>query len=224
MTKNIWTTLALGLAVTLPSAYATTIPLVPGGTTPIVLSNGSTFAGLTLLADTGVQTLINSPGSTINGTAEELVYRTGTGTLDFFVQVTNNNSANGSDNLRTVDVRNFTGFTTAVAYNTESGTVAPSDANRSAAGDTVNFDFLILGNGYLGTGIGGLGATSYWLEIDTNATSFTNTGSVGVQDSGTASILAYSPTTTPEPISMGLLGGGLALLGVARWRRAVKKD
>ncbi len=231
MTKKILTTLAFGLAVTLPSAFASTITLAPGGFTGApgsnsVPSNGSTFAGLTLVADTGVLTLVNGPGSNTNATADERIYRTTGGTLDFFVQV-HNLQGPSVDNLRTVDVRNFTGFTTAVAYNTNSGTVMPSDANRTAGtGDTINFGFFNSADnsGTLGTDApDGIGSTSYWLEIDTNATGFTNTGQVGVIDGGTASVLAYSPTNVPEPMSMGLLGGGLALLGIARLRKAAKK-
>lgn len=230
MTKKILTTLAFGLAVTLPS-FATTITLAPGGFTGApgsntVPSNGSTFAGLTLVADTGVQTLVNGPGSDTNATADERVYRTGTGTLDFFVQVDNLQGA-GVDNLRTVDVRNFTGFTTAVAYRTNSGTVPPSDANRTTTGDTINFGFLNATDNSGTLGVlppDGLGSTSYWLEIDTNATAYMFTGQVGVIDGGTASIVAYSPAAgVPEPMTAGLLGGGLALLGVARWRKAAKK-
>jgi hypothetical protein len=33
----------------------------------------------------------------------------------------------------------------------------------------------------------------------------------------------FSQTSIPEPVSMGLLGGGLALLGFARWRRSGRK-
>jgi hypothetical protein len=31
-------------------------------------------------------------------------------------------------------------------------------------------------------------------------------------------------SSVPEPVSMSLLGGGLALLGLARWRKAAKKS
>jgi PEP-CTERM motif len=48
------------------------------------------------------------------------------------------------------------------------------------------------------------------------------------EDNGSPAILRAAalvglPNPVPEPISMGLLGGGLALLGVARWRRSLKK-
>jgi hypothetical protein len=38
-----------------------------------------------------------------------------------------------------------------------------------------------------------------------------------------AAALTNLPTPVPEPMTIGLLGGGLALLGVARWRRSVVK-
>ncbi len=34
----------------------------------------------------------------------------------------------------------------------------------------------------------------------------------------------FAQTSAPEPMSMGLLGGGLALLGLARWRRSAKQS
>lgn len=208
-------------------AFAASVPLVPGGSTgpagsETVPANGTTFPG-TLIADTGVVNMTPGTGSMVTATGEEQVYRTASGTLDFFVQVTNNQS-NGSDNLNEVSLLDFAGFDTSVAYVTgNGGTVAPSNANRTASGAVVNFFFFDPTGEHntLGTmGPYGLGSTTYWLEVDTNATAYT-TGSVAVQDGGNAAMLAYAPAV-PEPMSMGLLGGGLAALGLLRLRKARK--
>jgi hypothetical protein len=35
--------------------------------------------------------------------------------------------------------------------------------------------------------------------------------------------VGFQPAATPEPVSMSLLGGGLALIGLGRWRRNKNK-
>jgi hypothetical protein len=220
--------LAVGILLA-GSAFGTTMTLGPAGSTGTagsgtVPNNGSTFAGLTLVTSITDEALTPGLGSNVQATGSELVYRTGTGTLDFFYQVTNNQS-NSSDNLRLVTLGGYTGATTAVAYNTNSGSVAPSDAFRSAPGDTLNFDFLTSGSAStLGTNTPfGLGSTSDWLEVDTTSTTYALTGFLAAQDTGNASMLAYAPSkgpaTVPEPTSLGLFGGGLAALGIVRWRK-----
>ena len=44
------------------------------------------------------------------------------------------------------------------------------------------------------------------------------------EDNGAPAILRLGlpPESVPEPMTLGLLGGGLTLLGIARWRRSVK--
>jgi hypothetical protein len=217
MKRKLVTFFALGMAAMLPMAFGSTMPITPGGGAVSVPANGSTFPG-SLVADTGVVALTPGLGSSITATGEERVYLTSTG-LDFFIQVTNNNQTNGTDNLSLVDARNFAGFTTAVAYLTlPSGGVAPALASRAAPGDTVNFYFVdSSGRNDLGSmAPSGLGNTSDWLEIDTNATGLAFNGSIGVQDGGVASMLAYSPV--PEPTTTGVLCGAMALIFIARRR------
>jgi hypothetical protein len=229
MKKVLLALLVVGAIGIAPYALASPVPISPGGS--VVFSgstgqDGSTFPvpGLTLVANTGVVTLTDLPGSNVNATGQEEVFSTATGTLDFFIKIVNNQSG-GTDNLALVDVRNFTGFTTALGYVLAPSTgVAPSSANVTTGGDTVNFVFLnsSMQNTLGSLSPGGLCASnpcpSEWLEIDTNATNFAETGFVGVQDGGNAGMLAFSPTAVPEPKAIGLVGG-LALLCVALWRR-----
>jgi len=225
MRKIIVTFFALGLAVMLlPSAWAASASLAPGtciglgsvacpGTLPNNGSFSTLVSGFTQVGDTGVVALTPGLGSTVSASGQELVYRTGSGTLDFFIQITNN--AGTADPLSSVDALNFGGFTTAVGYAIpRTAAQAPTDANRSGGvGNVVNFDFL-------SAGAPSLTGRSYWLEIDTNATTFGG-GVVGVIDQGTASMLAFAPT--PEPATTGIVAGALALMALVSRRRLAKK-
>lgn len=224
MTKNLITTIGLGLVLTASSAFAASMTLTPGMGIATLTDNGAAFPGT--LVTTYSSPLVNTLNPAETATVTERVYRVAGGTLDFFYQVTNTSAEN--DAFNTVDILNFTGFTTAVSYLTgNGGTVAPNGggsaaASRGAAGNVINFFFRSAppadGNLFPGN-------VSDWLEIDTNATDYTLTGSVGVIDGGVAQTPLTAPSPfapTPEPVSMGLLGGGLALLGVARWRKAKK--
>jgi hypothetical protein len=50
-------------------------------------------------------------------------------------------------------------------------------------------------------------------------------GLLSIQDQLSANGIGFQPAAaTPEPVSMTLLGGGLALLGAVRLRKKDKKD
>jgi hypothetical protein len=144
--------------------------------------------------------------------------------VDFYYEVTN--SASSGDNVANVQMQNFKPVTpisaennTATVGGTAAGTVPSGTAALSTNGSTVTFNF-----GASPTNILAPGQTSDWLEIDTTQANFMGgaTEKVGAAD-GTGFTLTgnfYGPA--PEPATLGLLGGGLALLGVARWRRNKK--
>lgn len=218
MRKFLVTFFALGIAVMLlPSAWAATAtPLPSGGTvTPVPVSTGLPSSGL--LAST---TSAVTNGGAVSANITEDVYNVG-GTLDFFIQVANT----GTDALESVETDSFLGFTTSVAQDPGANAfseVEASNASRDGTsgtnGDAVRFGFTNTG-GQL-TQIGP-GQTSYWLEIDTNATTY-GVGEVSVQDGGVASAVKFF-APTPEPATTGIIGGALALMALVGRRRLAKK-
>ncbi len=220
MTKKILTTLAFGLAVTLPS-FAT--PLAPGATAPPDIFATGIGAGSVLLAtNSGALTFGTPPPATFSGTYTTSVYRdpvanlacpTG-GCLDFVYMVTNN----GPSVVESITASAFDSFITDVGYQPGTG-VLPTTVGRSGFGTsgpviTWNFPGAVEINA---------GQSSDLLIIETNALNYT-TGTLSAQDGTAGNGVGFQPTTVPEPMSMGLLGGGLALLGIARWRKTGKKS
>ena len=132
MTKKILTTLALGLAVTLPSAYAATVALAPGGFTAAVPANGTNppgppgLSGGTIVATT-TQSYTNGSNTAISVMVTEDVVKETGGTYDFYYQFTNTSS--NTDSLNAVSMTNYTGFTTAVAYLSDGTAIVPANAS-----------------------------------------------------------------------------------------------
>jgi hypothetical protein len=230
-------TIGVGLTLMVPAGFASTL-LAPNSGTATLTNNGN-LPTSGLLA-TGTFLLTNSLNPAQTATVVEDVYSTNTG-LDFFYQVKNTSTTVGghtADPFNEVSLDFYSNaiatYMTSVAYDTNgctpgttTGTCAvPTNApganlaSRSGGGDTINFFFTSSSqDGQLM-----VGQTSAWLEVDTNAFSYDSLGEIGVIDGGTASSAGFEPSgSVPEPATMALLGGGLALLGVARWRKAARK-
>jgi PEP-CTERM motif len=197
-----------GLTVMLPSAFANTITLPPGTSTNSVPSNLLAFPVSGLLANTGFEPFVSG---TFSGTFEARAYLVGT-SVDFFYIVTDDTTS--TDSIDRLASTNFTGFSTAVSFDTfPSGGITPSEADVSAGGGTVGFNFL--------APTIGSGQRSFWVEIDTNAPSFTSgTANVSGVNGEVASDPSLDPAAVPEPATLGLLACGLAFLGIAIWRRS----
>ncbi|MGH9618872.1 MAG: PEP-CTERM sorting domain-containing protein [Bryobacteraceae bacterium] len=210
--------LASGLLLALSPVYAT--PLAPGTTVP---GGGDVFGALTGL------TLLNSTsgsgvGSDFTATYTDAVYSGDStnlwGGLDFVITVTNTTATPPGTALERVTNGAFGNVLTDVGFATSvNGTLAPGTTPTTAVtrsleittgtGNTVGFDF---------TSPAGLnpGNSTEYLVIKTNASSY-NAGTLGIIDSSGATVAGFAPV--PEPMTMGLLGGGLLLLGLLGYRR-----
>ena len=199
--KNL-SVLTVTAALAVPLAMATPVPLPPGGTVtfaPTMSSFSGTFV-------TSTSMTFSNPFE--NGTVNEDVYRSG-GTLDFYYQVVNN--ASSPDSLSRITVSVFSGYTTAVDYLLNGGD-APTTATRQAVGDSVGFYFTV-----------SPGTSSDWLEVATNATAYDMKGAVSLIDTQSTYMSGEpEPAAIPEPLSLGLISGGLLIIGVAR-HRALRK-
>jgi hypothetical protein len=194
------------------ASLASATVLTPGSAgTPDSFSN----AGWTLLASTGSQAL-SSGTFTANATASVYSDSGNTfcaGCLDFVYMVTR---TGGDDPIERITGGSFIGYLVDAGVVTSSPGFAPTSVDRSANGGVIGFNYQNAAN------LTGSESTQL-LVIQTNATSFA-AGVMSVQDGLAANGIGFQPASTPEPISMSLLGGGLALIGLGRWRRNQKKS
>lgn len=186
------------------SAWAT--PLVPPSEVffPTGTSGTAPWGSPTLIAN-----MTSSYSSaTISGSVTTQVYKEAGGTLDFFYQVT---STNANPALH-ISVPGFGGVTTNVYYVTDP-TILPSPANSSLG--TVGYnDFYRIDPNVVGADFaGGLAnATSYWLVVQTNATSYSS-ATAFIQDGSQASAGTFAPAPLPSSLALfatgavGLVGG-----------------
>ena len=214
--KQKFALLAIAALAALFVTTAKADTLLPGGT---IVSPSSIESFITgpLLADTGPQAF-SFVGDT--GTVSEIVFQDAhTGGLDFIYQVTVATGVIGA-----LTGFNFAGFTTNVGFGLPgqnqcgfsiscSGTVAPSSISSSADGSVITFNF----NPNVS------GATTYALEIQTNASNFTS-GSIGLIDGGGQTLNGLAPSgTVPEPATNSMLGAGLlSLFALAGWRKKIR--
>jgi hypothetical protein len=205
--------LSFGLATCALSmaSLASATVLTPGSAgAPDPFSN----AGWTLLATTGSQALSSG---TFTANATSWVYSDSANTfcagcLDFVYMVTR---TGGADPIERITAGSFTGYSVDAGVVTSSPGFAPLTVDRSASGSVIGFNYQNAAN-LTGT------QSTQLLVIETNATAFT-AGLLSVQDQLAANGVGFQPAAaTPEPVSMSLLGGGLALIGLGRWRRNKK--
>lgn len=234
MTKNLTKLLFLGLAVSFPALHADT--LMPPGSANIPATTTTITGDVLLATASGAVTFPVTPNP-LSANFTEWVYKdpspdlacpTG-GCLDFvyqFTDTTKGASATYPGVIERMTGSSYTGFLTDVGYVATTGKnsggstadIAPNATDRSALpGDVVAFDFQGVANVTPGE-------ESDLLVIKTDAHNYA-VGTIGIQDGVAGSAVGFAPSSVPEPVTMGLLGGGLALLGIARWRRSLgKKD
>ena len=195
------------------ASLASATVLTPGSSgAPDPFSN----AGWTLLTTTGSQALSSG---TFTANATSWVYSDSANTfcagcLDFVYMVAR---TGGNDPIERITTGSFAGYSVDAGVVTSSPGFAPLSVDRSADGGVVGFNYQNAAN-LTGT------ESTQLLVIQTNATSFT-AGLMSVQDRLSANGVGFQPSAAaPEPVSMSLLGGGLALIGLGRWRRNNKKS
>jgi len=206
--------LSFGLATCALSmaSLASATVLTPGSAgAPDPFSN----AGWTLLATTGSQALSSG---TFTANATSWVYSDSAnsfcaGCLDFVYLVTR---TGGDDPIERITASSFAGYSVDAGVVTSSPGFTPLSVDRSANGAVIGFNYQNAAN-LTGT------QSTQLLVIQTNARAFT-AGLLSVQDGQAANGVGFQPAAaTPEPVSMSLLGGGLALIGLGRWRRNKNK-
>ena len=172
----------------------------------------------TLLASLVEPFSFSTTAGTTSGTLTTAVYRESGGTLDFYYQVAN--SANSATAIGRETNTSFAGVTTWTGFRVDGsgvfvpGTVAPVTADEEVSGSTVGFSFIPPNTAKIMPGL-----TSNVLVISTNATLFT-VGNTAVIDGGSQTLAAFEPTQgTPEPATILLVGGLLALWSVRQFRR-----
>ncbi len=206
--------LSFGLAACALSmaSLASATVLTPGTSGP---PDPFSNAGWTLLATTGSQAL-SSGTFTANATASVYSDSGNTfcaGCLDFVYMVTR---TGGADPIERITGGSFIGYLVDAGVVTGSAGFTPTSVDRSANGGVIGFNYQNAANLTDNQ-------STQLLVIQTNATSFA-AGVMSAQDGLAANGIGFQPASTPEPISMSLLGGGLALIGLGRWRRNQRKS
>lgn len=217
--KKTFSTIGISLLVAVSSAFATSVTVTSGGSS-VTPGTNTTSSGSVAA---GPFTASASSGSVSASVTEYVIKDSTTGDYDFLYEVKNTSSIN--DAFSTVGVGTYTTVCSTCAsvadngtttYGTTApGTIAANSATRTGSGDTIDFGFA--------ANTLSPGTTTQWLEVDTNATAYTSVNAfTETIDGGVIMISGGYAPTIPEPATLGLLGGSLALLGVVRWRKSKK--
>jgi len=212
--KKTLIALAVSLAATVPAAYSATI---------YTYSTSGCFSGASVPLGAGTASAAcTGAGSTLTYTdpapaSELFTYTDGAGSHTGFGTIdlgTISVSTTGSEPAPGAVISSS--FSLTVTFSTPPGTngnpfqaILSGNMNGSFGGATLTFNPETI---YFSDGNP---ADSFGLTISPNP--------VQVSTANTPVTVTATLGAVPEPFSMGLIGGGLALLGAARWRRKATK-
>jgi hypothetical protein len=212
--KTLSTSLAFATGLVLAAGAAQSTPLSVETVLNSVAVVTGPFAG-TLLAS--ATTFVSN--SSYTGLARSAVYDTGTG-LDFYYQFSNYpSSVNGIErftayNFAALGTRNVDVFQTAAAFGIFTvGSESADGADRTSLG-VIGFSFVPNGHSKVNPG-----TTSFTEIIRTDARAYT-TGNFGLLDGIGDNARGFAPLAVPEPGTLALMLGGLALVAVVRKGKA----
>jgi len=205
--------LVFGLGITFAAALANATvinTLTPGGA--LITSTAVTAAPTATLLGTSTGSYIGS--TDISATYTEWAYSDlanpyGAGDDTFVLKITTG-AAIGGAVIESATLGGFTGYNVTADYLSSSGQGA--SVNESVGG-TVRYTFAPPPSGS--------GLTPGEVEtlvLFTNSTSPVIPDGISIQNFSAGNGVGLAPGV-PEPMSMSLLGGGLALLGALRFRR-----
>jgi hypothetical protein len=184
-------------------------PLLPGAAfSPVPAENNP--VGATLVFSTG---FVPFTAATFNGSLRSDVYTNdvsspfGPNFLTFVYEITN--GAGSPDAIDRFTVSSFAGFQTDASFTPVPGPTAPAAVSRSANGAVIGFDFRLPGFPLAANSVGTP------MVVQTNATLWAPT-LASLIDGSVATVASVAPIGIPEPASVCLFVGGLALLSSAR--------
>jgi hypothetical protein len=214
--KNLLLAVKIGVAMLLlvaglAATPAAAVPLAPG-TSSTIFGSADPFVGATL------QATISAPFTAFDfaGIITQQVYTAGSlpGVSFRYTIVTD---VLGTAAIERLTMSFFSGLYTDLGYVAGSGTSdAPLTVSRQASGASVGFTWAT------NKGIAP-DTISPFLYILTNAAGYETGGVVSLMNGAVASVGVYKPVGVPEPMSLLLVGSGIAALGMF-WRRRVTQQ